>query len=115
MQRCSHCDHIHLIEAALCERCGAPLPPLADEPAADASPPPPGSLEAEILALAASKGKIEAIKHYRQSRSASLKDAKDAVEGILAQYGAKGSGSGCAVLLLFAAIAGACCAAAISA
>lgn len=113
MQRCPQCDHIHLIEAAVCERCGTPLPPAEAEPSTDASGPPPGSFEAEILALAASKGKIEAIKRYRQARNSSLKDAKDEVERLIDQYrpagSAPGGRSGCgAVVLLGMSAIGLC-------
>lgn len=98
MQRCPDCDHIQLIEAARCERCGAVLPVTG------ASGPPAGSLEAEIVDLAGTRGKIEAIKRYRQATSSSLKEAKEAVERIMAEYNIRAAGgSGCAGMLLAAA------------
>lgn len=109
MQRCSACDHIHLVEATQCERCGAALSPVQEDSEPEALRPPPGTLEAEVVELAATRGKIDAIKRYRQARNTSLKDAKEAVERLMDQYkvGANGR-SGCAGLLLGLLIAGAC-------
>lgn len=101
MQRCPACDHIQFVEAHDCERCGAPLPtPAADVPAESA--PAPGSLEAEVLQIAARGNKIEAIKRYREGTKASLKDAKDAVESLMDRYQVRSrtGKSGCAGVLL---------------
>jgi ribosomal protein S27E len=115
VQRCPSCDHIQFVQAATCERCGAALQSATDEPSGGAAGPPQGSLEAEVVELAATRGKIEAIKRYRQARNSSLKDAKEAIERLMEQYGVQGAGrSGCAILLLGLVIAGACSAAVIA-
>lgn len=100
MQRCTACDHIQFVEAGNCERCGAPLPALPRESEPNAPGPASGSLEAEVIQLAAQRGKIEAIKRYRQATNASLKDAKDAVEALMARYQIQPAKAGCAGVLL---------------
>ncbi len=64
-------------------------------------------LEAEILRLAGSQGKIAAIKRYREAQQCGLKDAKEAVEVLLAEHGVPPrAGSGCASALLLAVTVG---------
>lgn len=65
--------------------------------------PPTEHLEAEILDIAKNQGKIAAIKRYREARGCGLKDAKEAVDSILAEHGVTArTGTGCATVLLFA-------------
>jgi hypothetical protein len=111
MQRCPACDHIQFVEANNCERCGAPLPATAIESADEIPGPAPGSLEAEVLQIAAQSGKISAIKRYREATNASLKDAKDAVESLMDRYRVRSPAgkSGCAGVLLLCAAGLASC------
>jgi hypothetical protein len=117
MKRCSYCDHFNPDDAVNCERCGGELErgrtsPREAEPEADDSPPvaPAGgqsSIEDEVLQIAREAGKIPAIKVYRELTGAGLKEAKDAVEAILARHGVQSKATGCgtAVLLLVACAA----------
>ncbi len=67
-------------------------------------------LEAEILDLARNQGKIPAIKRYREAQVCGLKEAKVAVEAMLAEHGVQPhAGSGCAGVLLLAVAVGAGC------
>ena len=60
-------------------------------------------LEAELLAHLRAGGKIEAIKRYREATRSSLKEAKDAVEGLARDHNiAAPRGSGCLGMILAA-------------
>lgn len=117
MKRCSYCDHFNPEDAVNCERCGGELErgrtgPRETELEADdsRSVAPAGgqsSIEDEVLQIAREAGKIPAIKVYRELTGAGLKEAKDAVEAILARHGVQSKATGCgtAVLLLVACAA----------
>lgn len=121
MKRCSYCDHFNPDDAVNCERCGGELERGRDAPReaeseaeseAEGSPSvaPAGgqsSIEDEVLQIAREAGKIPAIKVYRELTGAGLKEAKDAVEAILARHGVQSKATGCgtAVLLLVACAA----------
>ena len=103
MLRCEHCDHFNLSDAKNCERCGAPLGESVPEESTPAlSAPGASGLEAQVLEIARTQGKIQAIKHYREATGAGLKEAKDAVEALILRHGVQIVKSGCAssVLLL---------------
>lgn len=102
MLRCSNCDHFNLADAKACERCGRPLLDESPSPQAGADG---ESLEAQVLAIAGTTGKIAAIKYYREKTGAGLKDAKQAVEQLLDQHNVKAA-SGCAVLFAVLACSG---------
>lgn len=116
MKRCPYCDHFNLDDAKNCERCGGELAGSASSPPRETAPPanevpspaPAGaqsSVEDEVLQIARNAGKIPAIKVYREMTGVGLKEAKDAVEAIMARHGieSKGTGCGTAMLLLVAA------------
>jgi ribosomal protein L7/L12 len=66
------------------------------------SAPAPGepTLEGEVLAQFDERGKIAAIRHYREVTGAGLKEAKDAVEAIAARHGyAQPTKAGCLTLI----------------
>ncbi len=108
MLRCEHCDHFNLIDAKNCERCGAPLGEAVSEessPALSASG--ASGLEAQVLEIARTQGKIQAIKHYREATGAGLKEAKDVVEAMILRHGLQIAKSGCASSVLLLAAAGA--------
>lgn len=70
----------------------------------------PESLDAEILEIASTAGKIAAIKRYREAHHCGLKDAKDKVEAILARHGVQPSaGPGCAGMVLLMVVVGLGC------
>jgi ribosomal protein L7/L12 len=107
MLRCEHCDHFNLPDAKNCERCGAPLAAsIPEEQPAGPSAPGGSGLEARILEIARTQGKIQAIKHYREVTGAGLKEAKDAVEAMILRHGVKVMKSGCATSVLLFAVAG---------
>jgi ribosomal protein L7/L12 len=103
MTRCPLCDHFNPEEARACERCGAALPPAAarqppERPTAD-------SLDAQVLTIAATGGKIAAIKWHRQQTGLGLKESKVAVERLMKQHNVTAPKSGCAGMLLLLALA----------
>lgn len=106
MIRCPQCDHFNLQGAATCERCGTALS-ASEPPAASAISTGVGTLDAQVLTIAATGGKIAAIKWYREQTGCGLKEAKDAVESLLRQHNVSPRQSGCAgaVLLVIAAAA----------
>lgn len=103
MLRCSNCDHFNLADATVCERCGRPL--VDESPSAQVAAD-GESLEAQVLAIAGTTGKIPAIKYYREQTGAGLKDAKQAVEQLLAQHNVKAAGSSCSVLFVALLLSG---------
>ena len=83
-----------------CVKCGAELPVDPDHRGTPPSEDEPSALEAEVVRRLESVGKIDAIKHYRESTGAGLKEAKDAVEKIAARLGVEvKSGTGCVTVL----------------
>ncbi|REJ73044.1 MAG: hypothetical protein DWQ34_01115 [Planctomycetota bacterium] len=101
MHRCSHCDHFNPEDATQCERCGAPLDVAAARQLDDTASPEGGPVDPfvrEILATAATRGKIAAIKQYREATGSGLKDAKEAVEAMMREHRivANTGGAGCA-------------------
>jgi ribosomal protein L7/L12 len=67
--------------------------------------PTPGepNFEGEVLAHFGERGKIAAIKFYREATGAGLKQAKEAVEEIAARHGyAQPTKAGCVTLIIFA-------------
>lgn len=111
MQRCPACDHFNLADAKTCERCGKPLPSESSSEGSltGSASPPEDSLEARVLQTARSNGKIAAIKLWREHRGGGLKEAKEAVEALMAEYnvraGGGSGGCGASVLLMLAALA----------
>lgn len=110
MQRCPACDHFNLVDEVTCERCGGTLSAESldagvAEPAVD---PAADSFEGRVLHAARTNGKIAAIKLYREQRGGGLKEAKEAVEAIMAEYGVtvgtSGSGCGTSVLAILIAL-----------
>ena len=104
MKRCPSCDHFSAADAIECERCGQSLPSESANgtPANSPDAPAPDSFEGRLLEAAQKNGKIAAIKIYREKhRSGSLKDAKEAVEELMARHGVESStGSGCSAAVL---------------
>jgi ribosomal protein L7/L12 len=108
MLRCEHCDHFNLPDAKSCERCGAPLAAAVPEGSTQAlSATGATGLEAQVLEIARTQGKIQAIKHYREATGAGLKEAKDAVEAMILRHGVQIAKSGCASSVLLLVTAGA--------
>jgi ribosomal protein L7/L12 len=105
MVRCPQCDHFNIEGAAACERCGAALATAA---APIAKPAPAGaSLEGQVVSIAATGGKIAAIKWYREQTGQGLKESKDAVEALLKKHNVAPK-SGCGGMVLLAiSVAGA--------
>jgi ribosomal protein L7/L12 len=107
MLQCAHCDHFNLSDAKNCERCGAPLAaPAPGELSPAISAPGASGLEAQVLEIARTQGKIAAIKHYREATGAGLKEAKDAVEAMILRHGVQIAKSGCASSVLLLVTAG---------
>ena len=111
MPRCRFCDQTNPAGATRCASCGAELP--ADEAAiASVSPASAGrqddageAFERRIVSVLETRGKIAAIKEYRESTGTGLKEAKDAVEALVARHGvqpARGAGCGAAAAVLLA-------------
>jgi hypothetical protein len=103
MQRCPSCDHFSAADATECERCGQSLPSESEEGASASSSDAttPDSFEARVLEAARKSGKITAIKLYREQRGGNLKEAKEAVEALMAEHGVTSStGSGCGATVL---------------
>ncbi len=96
MTQCPSCGAAADFDARYCAKCGAPL--TDDAPAR----PTPSGLDAEVLVLARDGRKIDAIKRYREATGSGLKEAKDAVEALMAEHGLAKQGAGCgsAVLLM---------------
>lgn len=108
MLRCEHCDHFNLPDTRNCERCGAPLAVTSDEQVAAAAASGISKLESEVLEIARTQGKIQAIKRYREATGVGLKQAKEAVEAMVLRHGvaiAKGGCASSALLLLTAGVA----------
>ena len=89
MPQCPFCQHDNPPRADRCTKCGAALNTIAESrdendegsfPQENAAR--PQTLEAEVKDLLGSRGKIEAIKHYREQTGAGLAEAKQAVEAI---------------------------------
>jgi len=98
MIRCPHCDHFNPDDVAVCERCETILVQTERETAE-----PDSSLEAQVLAIVATGGKLAAIKWIRQQTGLGLKESKDAVELLMQQHNVSSPRSGCAgMVLLFA-------------
>ncbi|MFO1095534.1 MAG: hypothetical protein U0992_19860 [Planctomycetaceae bacterium] len=96
MTRCPKCDHFNLVDAAVCERCGASLQAAAAGP----SPTAEGSLDAQVLTIAGTGGKIAAIKWYREQTGKDLKSSKDFVEELMRRHNVSAPKSGCAGIVL---------------
>jgi large subunit ribosomal protein L7/L12 len=101
MIRCPQCDHFNIEGVVACERCGAILAPSDPGPAAEA-PEPTSSLDVQVLSIAATGGKIAAIKWYREQTGQGLKESKDAVEALMRRYNVAPAKSGCAGMVLLA-------------
>lgn len=99
MVRCPQCDHFNIEGAATCERCGTALA-VADIPPAVA--PADSAFEGQVLTIAATGGKIAAIKWHREQTGQGLKESKDAVEALLRRHNVAPAKSGCAGLVLLA-------------
>jgi len=99
MIRCPQCDHFSLEGTAACERCGTAL---ADAPAAEEAAMSDSALDAQVLAIAATGGKIAAIKWHREQTGLGLKESKDAVEALLRRHKVSALKSGCGGILLLA-------------
>jgi ribosomal protein L7/L12 len=88
MHACPFCQHENASAADRCASCGAALTTIAesrdddDHSALQPEHNAQQSLEAEIKNFLGSRGKIEAIKHYRERTGAGLVEAKQAVESI---------------------------------
>ena len=117
MSKCPSCGVENPVGVELCKKCGArivdrdaatmPRPPTSGEGRAGPRPE-PDSLEGQVLAELQAGRKIAAIKLYRMHRNVGLKEAKDTVEELAAQYGIVVQGGGCAgVLLLLLAVSAA--------
>ena len=113
MPRCRFCDQMNSAEAARCASCGAELPvddgAGSDSTLSAAHPEDDAAVarERHILSVLETRGKIAAIKEYRQSTGVGLKEAKDAVEALAARHGVQpaggtGCGAAAAVPLLLA-------------
>jgi hypothetical protein len=103
MQRCPACDHFNLADATECERCGRTLSSESpDEAASSASSGlTADTFESRVLHTARTSGKIAAIKLYREQRGGGLKEAKEAVEAMMAEHGVTtGAGAGCGATVL---------------
>lgn len=103
MAFCVHCGQPIRDDVQNCPSCGAAI---GEEPAED------NAREASSVAMSLDRGltpqvqqlareghKIQAIKVYRESTGASLKDAKDAIEEWMRREGVSSS-SGCSASLL---------------
>lgn len=89
--KCEHCGESSDSGRKNCESCGAALP----------EPKVAKSLDTDVVSIAQREGKIAAIKHYRETRNTSLREAKQAVEAILKEQGVElPGGSGCFGMLL---------------
>ena len=99
MIRCPHCDHFNPDGTAVCERCEAVLVQTEPEPAQ-----PDSSLDAQVLAILATGGKIAAIKWHRQQTGLGLKESKDAVDLLMREHNVTTSRSGCAGMVLLLAL-----------
>jgi ribosomal protein L7/L12 len=88
MPQCPFCQHETPPAVDRCTHCGAALTSIAEsrEEEVNESQRPEisvsQSLEAEIRNLLGSRGKIEAIKYYRERTGAGLAEARQAVEAI---------------------------------
>lgn len=104
MQRCPACDHFNLADATECERCGKAISSRlpGDAPPAEPVGPGPDTFEGRVLHTVRQSGKIAAIKLYREQRGGGLKEAKEAVEAMMAEHGVRAgsSGSGCGAAVL---------------
>ena len=90
MPVCPFCQHENAPAADRCASCGAALTTIAESRDDDdhsflqSTSSARQTLVAEVKNLLGSRGKIEAIKHYRERTGAGLADAKQAVEAIAA-------------------------------
>lgn len=93
MPKCRFCDHNNPAGIDRCQNCGSwleqavPLPLAGQESQTGTDervPQQPGSFEGQVLLLMQAGKKIEAIKIYRQETGSGLKEAKDAVEALVA-------------------------------
>lgn len=102
MIRCPQCDHFNIEGAAVCERCAVALKaaPATESASGELA------LDAQVLSIAATGGKIAAIKWHRERTGLGLKESKDAVEALLRRHNVAPAESGCAGLLLMALAAG---------
>jgi ribosomal protein L7/L12 len=103
MAYCLHCGERLADGAVKCAACGSPVEVAEEEqsqPTSAVSIDP--GLTDKVRQLARQGQKIQAIKEYRESTGASLKDAKEAVEAWMETEGISSSGAGCgtAALLL---------------
>jgi large subunit ribosomal protein L7/L12 len=74
MNRCIFCDHKNSPAATRCEKCGAELAGLAEQPQEP--------VDDTLMDLIRRGQKINAIKLYRERTGLGLKEAKDAVEAL---------------------------------
>jgi hypothetical protein len=103
MIRCPHCDHFNPDSAAECERCETPLV-QTDAESPQPAPVPGSSLDAQLLAIVATGGKIAAIKWHRQQTGQGLKESKDAVELLMREHNVSSPKSGCAGMVMSLAL-----------
>jgi hypothetical protein len=116
MLKCRFCGHENPHGVERCQSCGTWLDPKADgtapvgeqpleNPPEEARPLPEG-FEGEILDLMKGGKKIEAIKRWREKYNCGLKEAKDAVEALAAEYKIVSQSTGCAGAVLVMLLAG---------
>ena len=74
MPKCRFCDHNVPLGTYLCPNCGAPVDTATPQAIED--------LEQRVRSLLGQGQKLEAVKLYKDQTSASLREAKDAVEAI---------------------------------
>ena len=100
MVRCPHCDRFNIDGAATCERCGTTLAVVDVPPEVS---PTNSVFEGQVLSIAATGGKIAAIKWHREQTGQGLKESKDAVEALLRRHNVAPAKTGCAGIVLLAA------------
>lgn len=106
MKRCPRCDHFNSDETPRCERCDTALTGSVDPEMAPSKTGPAG-LEAEVVSIDQTGGKIAAIKRYRQATGCDLKAVKEAVEALMWRHNVAAAGSECTgILVALALLAG---------
>ena len=104
MPKCSKCGAENVEGTPICRECGATLSQesgleSSTDVASDSSVD-----DARVIELVQAGKKIEAIKVYREIHGVGLAEAKDAVETLAAEHGIAAQGSGCAGVVLLAAL-----------
>jgi ribosomal protein L7/L12 len=98
MPICPSCNESNPTDVGICKKCGGAIP-REESTQGELS-----EFDKEILGLMKGGKKIDAIKRYRAKTGLGLKEAKDAVESMAAEYGIESKGIGCASVLLFALV-----------